>query len=330
VRVPVRIALVGLGDIAVRAHLPALLRDERAELAALVEVDPARLEVVSALVPHVHATGSVEDVLVDPSIDAVILATPAWVTPQLVRTALEAGKYVLAEKPLAPTLAEQLELRSLPGVSERLQVGLTYRHHPAVDRLQELVASGALGQPLYIQASVCDERADPVGSPEHYARRLRALEHALPVVLDGIHACDRLNLLFGEAPVELTGWSLTSSPDYAAPNVNGAALTYADGSIVRLEVVWLYPTLPPSQFVVTGPRGRAVLHPPTFELQIEIDGEQETVASPGDKTASCFALQLERFLTACTERTPPIPGLEEALAASELCERIADACLQRG
>ena len=327
---PVRIALVGLGDIAVRAHLPALQRDDRAELAAVVDVDEARLVAASALVPGVRASGSVEDVLQDDSIDAVILATPAWVTPGLVRAALEAGKYVLAEKPLAPTLAEQLELRSLPGVTERLQVGLTYRHHPAVDRLRELVASDGLGRPLYIQASVCDERADPVGEPENYARRLRALEHGLPIVLDGIHACDRLNLLFGEAPVDLTAWALTSSPDYASPNVNGAALTYGDGSIVRLEVIWLYPVLPPSQFVVTGPRGRAVLHPPTFELRIEIDGKTEVVSPPGDKTESCFALQLERFLTACSEGTAPVPGLKDALAASELCEQIANACLQRG
>jgi predicted dehydrogenase len=329
-RPPVRIALVGLGDIAIRAHLPALEREPRVELAALVEVDPERLAIVSALVPDVYATESVEEVLDDPSVDAVILATPPWVTPALVRAALEAGKYVLAEKPLAPTLAEQLMLRDLPGALDRLQVGLTYRHHPAVDRLRELVAADAFGRPLYIQISVCDERADPVGEPEHYARRRQALEHALPVVLDGIHACDRLNLMLGEAPVELTGWALTSSPDFASPNVNGASLTYADGTIVRLEVVWLYPTLPPSQFVVTGPRGRAVLHPPTFELQIEIDGKSEVVMPPGDKTECCFALQLERFLTACSEGTPAVPGLADALAASELCERIAEACLRRG
>jgi predicted dehydrogenase len=327
---PVRIALVGLGDIAVRAHAPALLRNDRADLAAVVEVDPTRLASAAALVPGVHATGAVEEVLDDPSIDAVILATPAWVTPELVRAALAAGKYVLAEKPLAPTLAEQLRLRDLPGAAERLQVGLTYRHHPAIDRLRRLIATEALGRPLYIQASVCDERADPAGNPEHYARRLRALEHGLPIVLDGIHACDRLNLLLGAAPAELTAWALTSSPDYAAPNVNGAALTYADGTIVRLEVIWLYPVLPPSQFVVTGPHGRAVLDPPTFELRIEIDGTCEVVAPPGDKTTSCFALQLERFLTACRDGTPPVPGLEDALAASELCERIADACLRRG
>jgi myo-inositol 2-dehydrogenase / D-chiro-inositol 1-dehydrogenase len=323
---PVRIALVGLGGIAIQAHLPALLRESRAALAAMVEVDPARLEAASALVPDVRATDSLDDVLADPAVDAVILATPSWVTPELIRAALAAGKYVLAEKPLAPTLAEQLDLRELPGAVDRLQIGLTYRHHPAVDRLRELVAAGALGRPLFVQVSLCDERADPVGDPEHYARMRLALEHGPPVVFDGIHACDRLNLVLGETPVDITSWALTSSPDYASPNVNGAVLTYADGTIVRLEVAWLYPALPPSQFVVTGPRGRAVLDPPTFELHTEIDGVSDVLPAPGDKIECCFDLQLERFVTAVSDGRAPAPGIDAALAASALCEEIAEAC----
>jgi predicted dehydrogenase len=326
---PVRVALVGLGDIGLRAHLPALLRDPRAEVAALVDVDPERRQAAASLAPGVPLAAAAEDVLGDPSVAAVVLATPAWVTAGLARACLEAGKYVLAEKPLAPTLAEQLEFRAVSGAAERLQIGLTYRHHPAIDRLRELVAAGALGRPLYVQASLCDERADPVGEPEHYARRLRTLEHGPPVVFDGIHRVDQLNLVFGEAPVSVAGWALTSSSDYACPNVNGAVLTYADGTIVRLEVIWLYPSLPPNQFVVTGPRGRVVLDPPTFELELELDGRREVMPAPGDKTERCFALQLGRFLEACREQVPPAPGLEDALAASGLCERIADACLQQ-
>lgn len=326
-RPPVRIALVGLGDIGTRAHLPALLRDPRVALAALVEADPERLQAASRLAPGVPTAADLDAVLA--SVDAVVLATPAWVTPDLARAALAAGKYVLAEKPLAPTLAEQLRFRSVPGAAERLEIGLTYRHHPAIDRLRELVASDALGRPLYVQSTLADERADPAGEPEHYARRLRTLEHGPPVVFDGIHRCDQLNLVLGEAPVDVDGWALTSSPDYASPNVNGAVLRYADGTLVRLEVIWLYPSLPPSQFVVTGPRGRAALDPPSFELAIELDGRSEVVPPPGDKTECCFALQLERFAAACIEGRAPSPGLEDALAASALCERIADACLSR-
>ena len=84
--------------------------------------------------------------------------------------------------------------------------------------------------------------------------------------------------------------------------------------------------LPPSQFVVTGPLGRATLDPPTFGLTVELaDGSTETLEPPGDKTAVCFALQLERFVDHCLAGTPPVPGLDEAIASQALAERIAGA-----
>jgi predicted dehydrogenase len=131
--------------------------------------------------------------------------------------------------------------------------------------------------------------------------------------------------VLGEAPLEVAGWSLRTRPELASPNVNGAVLRYGDGTVVRLEVIWLVPSLPPSQFVVTGPRGRVVVDPPTFALTAEIDGRTEELPAPGDKTQVCFDLQLERFLDACANGTPPSPGLEDAIAASTLCERIAAA-----
>lgn len=318
-----RIGLIGLGDIAVRAHLPALERNARTTLVAAADLDGARL---AAAPPGVRATMAPESVLADPEVDAVVIATPPSATAGLVRAALDAGKWVLAEKPLGLSVAEVAEVRETPGAGERLQIGLAYRHHPAVDRLRELIAGGALGRPLLIQAAICDEPANPDEDPRAYARRLRSLERVPPIVSDGVHACDRIAYLLGETPVEVTGWSLRTDPAYATANVNGGVLTYADGSVARLEVVWLTPVLPRSQFVVTGPRGLATLDPPTFRLTVELaDGTTEVVEPPGDKTEVCFALQLERFVGACLTGTPPVPGLGEAVASLELAERIAQA-----
>ncbi len=320
---PVAIGLIGLGDIAVRAHVPALIHDDRVELVAVADLDDGRL---AAGPKGVRATTEPASVLGDPEVDAVVIATPPSATAGLVRAALEAGKWVLAEKPLALSVAETAEVRDAAGAAERLQIGLTYRHHPAVDRLRELIAAGTLGRPLLIQAAICDEPARPEQDPEGYARRLRSLEHAPPVVSDGVHACDRLNYLLGEPPVDVTGWSLRTDPAYATANVNGGVLTYADGTIARLEVVWLTPVLPRSQFVVTGPNGLATLDPPTFRLTVELaDGTTETLEPPGDKTDVCFALQLERFVDAYCAGRPPVPGLDEAIASLALAERIAAA-----
>lgn len=319
-----RIGLVGLGDIAVRAHLPALAAEPRVALVAVADTDPNRLSAFA--VSGARATTDAASIFADPAVDAVVIATPPAATAGLVRVALEAGKYVLAEKPIALSVAEAGDVRDAPGAAERLQIGLTYRHHPAVDRLRALVAAGALGRPLLIQAAICDERADPDGDPQGYARRLRSLERLPPVVSDGVHACDRLNHLLGEPPVEVSGWSLRTDPEYATANINGGVLTYADGTVARLEVVWMTPVLPPSQFLVTGPLGRATLDPPTFRLTVELaDGSTETLEPPGDKTETCFALQLDRFVGSALAGTPPVPGLAEALASLELAERIAHA-----
>ena len=318
-----RMGLVGLGDIAVRAHLPALEREPRVALVAVADLDEERL---AAAPPGVRTTTNAASVIADPDLDAVVVATPPAATAGLVRAALEAGKWVLAEKPLGLSVAETTEVREAPGATERLQIGLTYRHHPAVDRLRSLIAEGALGRPLLIQAAICDEPANPEQDPRGYARRLRSLERIPPVVSDGVHACDRINCLLGEAPVDVAGWSLRTDPAYATANVNGGVLTYADGTVARLEVVWLTPVLPPSQFVVTGPNGMATLDPPTFGLTVELaGGETETLEPPGDKTEVCFALQLERFVDACLAGRPPVPGLDEAIASLELAERIAQA-----
>ena len=106
-----RIALVGLGDIAVRAHLPALAREPRAALVAAADIEEKRL---AAAPDGVRRTTDVVSVLTDPDVDAVVIATPPAVTAGLVRTALEAGKWVLAEKPLGLSVAETADVREAP------------------------------------------------------------------------------------------------------------------------------------------------------------------------------------------------------------------------
>ncbi len=319
---PLRVGIVGLGAIAVHAHLPALAAEPRARLVAVADADPSRLAAAPEGVRRLDA----DELVADPELDAVIVATPPAATPSLVRAALSAGKYVLAEKPIALSVAEAAEVVDEPGAAERLQIGLTYRHHPAVERLRALIREGALGAPLLIQAAICDEPYDPDGDPEGTARRLASLGRVPPIVSDGVHACDRLGYLLGEAPVDVSGWALATDPAFPTANVNGGVLTYADGTIARLEVVWLTRVLPRSQFVVTGPLGSATLEPATFRLTVELaDGTTETLEPPGTKTEFCFALQLERFVGSALAGTPPVPGLAEALESLELAERIARA-----
>ena len=319
----VRVGIVGFGQIAERAHLPAILDEPRAELVAICDTDTER---VAARAPTgSEASTDPYALFADGTIDAVVIATPPDVTAELACAAVEAGKYVLAEKPLGRSTTETRRVAETPGARERVQIGLTYRHHPSIERLRELIKDDRLGRPLMIQNTISDEPADP-SDPVAYRRRLRSLERNPPIISDGIHACDRLNFLLEATPTEVIGWSLQSNSEYASANVNGGVLSYPDGTLARIEVVWMYPVLPPGQLLVTGPHGCARIEQATFELHVAYDdGPTEHLGPPGDKTAVCFARQFDRFITHCLDRTPPQPGVDAAIASLELAERIAEA-----
>src|ERR1700733_7934517 len=104
--------------------------------------------------PRIDFFRDYSGVLSDRDIQAVVLATLAVTHHSLARRALEVGKDVLLEEPLALTTSEGAELRDLAGQGGRiLMVGHILQYHPAVRRLKELIQSGALGQLQYLYSN---------------------------------------------------------------------------------------------------------------------------------------------------------------------------------
>jgi myo-inositol 2-dehydrogenase / D-chiro-inositol 1-dehydrogenase len=323
---PLRIGLIGLGAIGAGAHLRAIRAHRDCELVAVADVSPAALAAAAALVPPcARQTSDPAELLGAADVDAIVLATPPWETHRLAAQALAKGLYVLAEKPLAPTAREARALRLVPGAEERLQVGFAYRHHPAIDRLRAVVGEGLLGTPLLYWNVVSDEASDPRGDPGHEERILETLRHGPPMIHDGAHVCDRLNLVFGSTCDVVSAWALRTEARFASANAVGAVLAYPGGSLARVETVWMLPRLPAPQLVAAGPRGRLEIDPPTFRLEVDTPEGVEVLDPPGPKQEVCFALQLERFVEACAAGRPVSPGLADALASLELTERIVAA-----
>jgi len=105
----------------------------------------------AAAYPDARFTPSYDDLLADPELRAVVLATPVPTHFELARRAILAGKDVMVEKPMTWTAAEAHELRDLVSDSGRvLMVGHLLRFHPGVDKLRELVDSGHLGDVHYV------------------------------------------------------------------------------------------------------------------------------------------------------------------------------------
>jgi predicted dehydrogenase len=148
---------IGLGVIGAGYWGPNLLRTALATPALRVEylcdLDLGRAEAVRGPSTTVQVTDSIEKVLADPAVAAVAIATPAATHFDLVRAALEAGKHVLVEKPLTPSVAEGIKLVALARESGLvLMCDHTYCYTPAVQRIREYIRTGHIGEIQFIDS----------------------------------------------------------------------------------------------------------------------------------------------------------------------------------
>lgn len=319
------VALIGLGAIGLGAHLPALLRSSRVDVVLLVDPTEDRRAAARAMVGNgVRIASGIEAVLDDRTIGAVVLATPPWVTPELAARLLSSGRFVLAEKPIATSTGATTVLTELPANARaRLQVGLTYRHDPAIARLRSWTVGGQLGAPVLARAHVYDEARD-AANPDHTERILRMLSHGSPVMHEGSHVFDWLSYIFGAVPDTICdAWSMRTSADVPAPNLVGARLQYPGGNTGMVEFGWLTEGLPRCEVSLLGNCGYAVLDGFTFELSLSTDAEVEYIAFPGERTARCFDLQLDRFVDLATGlASEASPGLTDGVAALRTSEQV--------
>ncbi|HEX9076654.1 MAG TPA: Gfo/Idh/MocA family oxidoreductase, partial [Anaerolineae bacterium] len=145
---PTRVGLIGYGYWG-----PNLARNfyqlPEANLAAIADLDPKRLEEPARLY-RARTYGDYNELLADPTLEAVAISTPARTHFSIARAALEHGKHVLVEKPLAMSSTEARQLIALAERQQRvLMVGHTFEHNPAVWKIRELVEQCAIGDVYY-------------------------------------------------------------------------------------------------------------------------------------------------------------------------------------
>ena len=141
-----RWGILGPGRIAGRLA-PAIATSARGRLAAVASRDPERASAFAAThgIPRVH--GSYEALLADPEIDVVYIAVPNHLHAEWTIRALEAGRHVLCEKPLALSVDEVDAIASASRRTGRIAMeAFMYLHHPQIKRAVELARSGAFGR----------------------------------------------------------------------------------------------------------------------------------------------------------------------------------------
>ena len=195
-----RWGLIGAGDIARKRVAAALAGAPGSALAAIASARPERARALAAERGIARVHDDWRDLVRDPGMDAVYLATPVRVHAEQAIAAAEAGKHVLCEKPMALGVAE-CEAMVAAARRHGVRLGVAYyRHHyPLVARLRALLVSGALGRPVLIHAQAFERFDARPGDPRGWLLR-RSESGGGPMMDFGCHRLEVFLDLLG--PVE--------------------------------------------------------------------------------------------------------------------------------
>jgi UDP-2-acetamido-3-amino-2,3-dideoxy-glucuronate N-acetyltransferase len=282
---------------------------ELGALRTLCDENTAALEAVRARYPGVNFCGSYDDVLGDPEIAGVVLATPAVRHYEMAKRAMLAGKDVFVEKPLALDVKEGAELVRIAADHKRiLMVGHILQYHPAVRELKRLVANGDLGRVEYIYSNRLN-----IG-------KIRAEENILWSFAP--HDISVLLGLLGEEPqtVSCEGGSYLNSD---VPDVTLSQFGFANGVRAHVFVSWLHP-VKEQRLVVVGSAQMAVfddtaaeklvLYPHKIEwkdrVPTAVKSDAVTVPLPKEEP---LRNECQEFLNSIESRKAPLTDGAEGL-----------------
>ncbi|HEX7098798.1 MAG TPA: Gfo/Idh/MocA family oxidoreductase [Acidimicrobiia bacterium] len=263
-------------------------------------------------------TDSLDDVLSDPEVEAILVATPHSTHADIVVDAAEANKHVFVEKPFTLTVAEgKRAMKAAEAAQIVLQVGHNRRRQPANRRLKELVESGHLGVIHYAEANLSYPkglnprtgwRGDPAESP---AGGMTGL---------GVHMADNLNYLLGR-PARVAAFSKQIIAVGRLDDVTTATIEYHEGPLAFLGTSMVIPDI--ARTAVWGTRAAA---------RNENDGERFFVQEVGEKeweeqpieTLDTIRDELEEFVRNVRTGGRPETGAPEALEATAVLEGIVE------
>ena len=316
-----RVGVVGLGYWG-----PNLARNfdalPDAGLAWLCEGSEDLLARQAARFPEARTTHSIDELLADPELDAVALATPVSTHAELARRVLGAGKHCFVEKPLAQTVGDAEQVLAAAHDSGRtLMVGHLLEYHPGLERLKEISDSGELGDVRYIYGNRLN------------LGQLRAEENALWSL--GAHDISVVLRLVGEEPVECHAHG-ESYMQAGVEDVVFCYLRFPSGVAAHLHLSWLDPHKE-RRFTVVGSKKMATFDDMALEGKLTIydkgfdqsyEGYGEYIARSGDvfspqvSNEEPLRIECRHFVDCLRESTTPRSDGEAGLRVVRVLEEL--------
>lgn len=295
-----RLGIVGTGAVAQLVHLPLSTHRNDVELVALADKEPEKASALAQRfdVPRVLST---EALLADDGVDAVILCTPNHLHEDEAVAALQAGKHVLVERPLAlsPEGCDRV-VEAARGAGRVLEVGMAHRFRPDVAALRAFIAGGELGE-IYAGRVAWMNRHVPL---RRTTWRQRPEEAGGGALMDlGVQSLDLLFWILGGAQVTRVSAVMARGEDEVEDAAN--VLMETDrGVALTLEVSWSYFAAEDSHYTrVLGTEGSGQLPPLQIYKQfggrpMDVTPEQPAPPRKGSRYMNAHRRQLDHFFRA--------------------------------
>lgn len=320
----VRIGVIGCGAVA-RFHVVSVLAAEHAELAGVADVRRESAELF-AKDYNTEAYPSVEAMLADASVDAVCICTPSGFHVNSAIAALEAGKHILVEKPLAVTVEDCDRIIAL-AKEKGLVAGVIsqFRFGASVQRLRSMVKEGRLGKLITGELLMKYYRSQEYYDSSSW-RGTWALDGG-SMMNQGIHGVDALLYLFGPAE-SVCGYMDTKTHVMEAEDTSVAAVRFKCGALVVIQSTTAAYKGAPRIISIVGTKGSVVITEDTIE-KCDVEGVilEPVVEENGTKnlghqspmSISCegHKFQIRDFADAIlTGREPAVPLMESRRAVA--------------
>ncbi len=304
----VGLALVGAGPWG-RTLGRAVMQLPDVDLRWICELDSARRADAGALAPRARLTGALDEVLADPGVQGALVAVDSPRHHAVGLRVLDADRHLLVEKPMALTVADARELHTLAHARGRvLAVDHLLLHHPAIRRARLLMSEGALGQPLWLEATrFATGRVRP-GQSVWWA----LAPHDVSLALH----------LFEAVPVAVTAVGGGARPSTGGDDaVVWATLHFGDGRLAHIRVA-RQAAEKKRQFTIVGDRGSMIFDElsPDRALRIQpVEGplRAESFAMPA---ADPLSAQCRQFIHGVVRDDPTAGNGAHALAVVRVLE----------
>lgn len=317
-----RFGIVGCAGIAIRSVIPGIIQSQLGEAAAIASRDYMKAKETAEKLGIPAAYGSYEELLADPTINAVYIPLPNHLHMEWTIKAAEAGKHVLCEKPIALTTEETKKMvEACDKAGVQLAEAFMYRHHPRYDMIKSVIDAGEIGEIRGIHGTFTFNAAENTAN----VRFQRSMGGG-SIYDIGCYPISAARLILGSEPLAATVHAFFSPEHDHVDMMASGLLEFPDSVSLTFDCgMWAAFR---NTLEILGTKGR--IEVPSAFLS-ELDRRANFLITTGNDQREVevpqvnqYAAQVDDFVRCIRSGAAPKFGPQDAI----LNMRVIDACLQ--